>query len=57
VKKAHVTITGAGLRTKRVKLDRHGRVNVTLKPRKRGTVTVLVHLKGYVDGTALGHVN
>jgi hypothetical protein len=57
VKKARVTITGAGLRTKRVKLSKHGKVNVRLKPRRRGTVTVLVHLKGYVDGTALGHVS
>jgi hypothetical protein len=57
VKRARVTITGAGMHTRRVKLSKHGKVNVTLKPRRRGTVTVLVHLKGYVDGTALGHVN
>jgi len=48
-----VTITGAGLRTKRVKLNKRGRRNVTLKPRRRGNVTVVVRHKGYVDGSAL----
>jgi hypothetical protein len=56
VKKAKVTITGAGMPTKRVRLNQHGQIAVTLTPHRRGTVTFLAHLKGYVDGTALGTV-
>lgn len=56
LRRARVTITGAGMHTKRLRLSRRGRANVTLRPHKRGTVTILVHLKGYVDGTALANV-
>jgi hypothetical protein len=56
VRFGRVTITGAGLHTKRKRLNRHGQVNVTLKARRRGKVTVLVRKKGYVDGSAISGV-
>jgi hypothetical protein len=57
VRAGKVTITGAGLRTKRTHLNRHGKVTVTLKTRRRGKVTVLIRKKGYVDGTAVTGVS
>jgi hypothetical protein len=56
VKRGKVTITGAGLRTKRARLNKRGTVIVTLTPRKSGKVTILVRRKGYADGTALAVV-
>jgi hypothetical protein len=53
VRAGRVTITGAAMRTRRTRLNRHGQVTVKLKPRTRGKVTVVVHKKGYVDGTAI----
>jgi hypothetical protein len=51
VRGARVTITGAGIRTKRATTNRKGKANVTIRPRKRGTITVVVRKKGFADGS------
>lgn len=56
VRSARVTITGAGMRTRRTRLNRHGRVTVTLRARRPGKVTVQVQQKGYMDGSAITNV-
>jgi hypothetical protein len=52
IKGARVTVTGAGIPTKRATTNRKGQVNVTIRPRKRGTITVVVHKKGFADGSS-----
>jgi hypothetical protein len=53
VRSARVTITGAGMRTRRIHANRRGQVKVTLTAHRRGKVTIVGHKKGYVDGTAI----
>jgi hypothetical protein len=52
VKGGRVTVTGAGIPTRRARTNRRGQVNVSIRPRKRGTITVVVRHKGYADGSA-----
>jgi hypothetical protein len=52
VKRARVTITGAGIATRRKKTNRKGSAVVKVRPRKRGTITVVVRRKGFADGSA-----
>jgi hypothetical protein len=52
IKKAKVTITGAGMRTRRATTNRLGKATRRVTPRKRGTVTVIVRRKGFADGSA-----
>jgi hypothetical protein len=52
IRGAKVTITGAGLATKRAKTNRKGLVSVSVRPRKRGKITVVGHRKGFADGSA-----
>jgi hypothetical protein len=50
VKGAKVTVTGAGLATRRAKTNRKGSVTITVRPRKRGKVTVVGRHSGFADG-------
>jgi hypothetical protein len=46
VRGAKIVITGAGLRRKTVRTNSAGKVTVTLKPRKRGTIRIAVSKSG-----------
>jgi hypothetical protein len=56
VRKAQVTITGAGMRTRRVRTNKRGTAAIAVTPRRRGLVTVSARLKGYADGTGTARV-
>jgi hypothetical protein len=56
VRKARLTITGAGMRTRRARTNGQGTVTVAVTPRRRGLVTVSARLKGYADGTGTARV-
>src|SRR5262249_39683922 len=46
VRGAKVVISGAGLKTKTVKTNSAGKVTVTLKPKKKGTIKIAVSRAG-----------
>jgi len=46
VRGAKVVITGAGLRKKTVRTNSSGKVTVTLKPRKKGSIRISVSKAG-----------
>jgi hypothetical protein len=51
VKSVRLTLTGAGIRTRRVRTNKKGTAIVRIKPRKRGTITVLGRHGGFADGS------
>jgi hypothetical protein len=51
VKSVRLTITGAGIATRRVRTNRKGQVVVRVKPRKRGTITIVGRHSGFADGS------
>jgi hypothetical protein len=51
LRKVRLTISGAGIATKRVKTNRRGIAIVRVKPRKSGKITLVGRLKGFADGS------
>ena len=51
VKSVRLTLTGAGIGTRRVRTNKKGSAIVRIKPRKRGTITVLGRHSRFADGS------
>jgi hypothetical protein len=51
-KGARVTISGAGVRRRVKSVNRRGQATFTVRPRRRGTLTIVVHKRGFTDAYA-----
>ena len=49
---ARVTISGAGIRKASKRVDRHGSARFSVRPKRRGSITIRVHKTGYTDALA-----